>query len=212
MFGANRRIWGGIPLNVNKKIGASLFLIGMLLPSISYAGDSFTQPGVYACGVCSLKVPEDKVFPYSINAERIWDNDGNFIGFKSIEKKLASAGIKDYKIVSQDTKKGNVLFNIVSNDKNKSFISSIIFNEVDEWPEEVFDETIINGTRAENDCKKKAYDSALREFNEAKNPKFSYYSDEPNIEGKYNGVKGTYDIKVCFNAEINEDVVASDDE
>lgn len=211
MFGLNRRIWG-IPLNVNKKIGASLFLIGMLLPSISYAGDSITQPNVYACGVCSLKVPEDKVFPYSINAERIWDNDGNFIGFKSIEKKLASAGIKDYKIVSQDTKKGNVLFNIVSNDKNKSFISSIIFNEVDEWPEEVFDETIINGTRAENDCKKKAYDSALREFNEAKNPKFSYYSDEPNIEGKYNGVKGTYDIKVCFNAEINEDVVASDDE
>lgn len=212
MFGANRRIWGGIPLNVNKKIGASLFLIGMLLPSISYAGDSIIQPNVYACGVCSLKVPEDKVFPYSINAERIWDNDGNFIGFKSIEKKLASAGIKDYKIVSQDTKKGNVLFNIVSNDKNKSFISSIIFNEVDEWPEEVFDETAINGTRAENDCKKKAYDSALREFNEAKNPKFSYYSDEPNIEGKYNGVKGTYDIKVCFNAEINEDVVASDDE
>lgn len=212
MFGANRRIWGGIPLNVNKKIGTSLFLIGMLLPSISYAGDSITQPNVYACGVCSLKVPEDKVFPYSINAERIWDNDGNFIGFKSIEKKLASAGIKDYKIVSQDTKKGNVLFNIVSNDKNKSFISSIIFNEVDEWPEEVFDETIINGTRAENDCKKKAYDSALREFNEAKNPKFSYYSDEPNIEGKYNGVKGTYDIKVCFNAEIAEDTETSDDE
>lgn len=212
MFGLNRRIWGGIPLNVNKKIGTSLFLIGMLLPSISYAGDSITQPNVYACGVCSLKVPEDKVFPYSINAERIWDNDGNFIGFKSIEKKLASAGIKDYKIVSQDTKKGNVLFNIVSNDKNKSFISSIIFNEVDEWPEEVFDETIINGTRAENDCKKKAYDSALREFNEAKNPKFSYYSDEPNIEGKYNGVKGTYDIKVCFNAEIGEDAVVSDDE
>lgn len=212
MFGLNRRIWGGIPLNVNKKIGTSLFLIGMLLPSISYAGDSITQPNVYACGVCSLKVPEDKVFPYSINAERIWDNDGNFIGFKSIEKKLASAGIKDYKIVSQDTKKGNVLFNIVSNDKNKNFISSIIFNEVDEWPEEVFDETIINGTRAENDCKKKAYDSALREFNEAKNPKFSYYSDEPNIEGKYNGVKGTYDIKVCFNAEIVEDAVVSDDE
>ena len=199
-------------MNVNKKIGASLFLIGMLLPSISYAGDSIAQPTVYACGVCSLKVPEDKVFPYSINAERIWDGDGNFIGFKSIEKKLASAGIKDYKIVSQDTKKGKVLFNIVSNDKNKNFISSIIFDEVDEWPEEVFDETIINGTRAENDCKKKAYDSALREFNEAKNPKFSYYSDEPNIEGKYNGVKGTYDIKVCFNAEINLDAETSDDE
>ena len=203
---------GGTPLNVNKKIGTSLFLIGMLLPSISYAGDSIAQPTVYACGVCSLKVPEDKVFPYSINAERIWDNDGNFIGFKSIEKKLASAGIKDYKIVSQDTKKGKVLFNIVSNDKNKNFISSIIFDEVDEWPDEVFDETIINGTRAENDCKKKAYDSALREFNEAKNPKFSYVTDEPYIEGKYNNMKGTYDIKICFNAEINEDAGASDDE
>lgn len=199
-------------MNVNKKIGTSLFLIGMLLPSISYAGDSITQPDVYACGICSLKVPEDKVFPYSINAERIWDNDGNFIGFKSIEKKLASAGIKDYKIVSQDTKKGKVLFNIVSNDKNKNFISSIIFDEVDEWPENIFDETIIYGTRAENDCKKKAYDSALREFNEAKNPKFSYYSNEPDIEGKYNGVKGTYDIKVCLNGEIISEEGISDDE
>ena len=148
MFGLNRRIWRSIPLNVNKKIGVLLFFIGMLFPSISYAGDSITQPDVYACGICSLKVPEDKVFPYSINAERIWDNDGNFIGFKSIEKKLVSAGIKDYKIVSQDTKKGYVLFNIVSNDKNKNFISSIIFSEVDEWPEEVFDETAIKVTRA----------------------------------------------------------------
>ena len=212
MFRQNRRIGGGIPLNVNKKIGTSLFLIGMLLPSISYAGDSITQPNVYACGVCSLKVPEDKVFQYSINAERIWDNDGNFIGFKSIEKKLASAGIKDYKIVSQDTKKGKVLFNIVSNDKNKNFISSIIFDEVDEWPEEVFDESIINGTRAENDCQKKAYDSALREFNEAKNPKFSYNVGTPDIMSKYNDAKGTYDIKVCLNGEINEEEETSDDE
>lgn len=212
MFGANRRILGGISLNVNKKIGTSLFLIGMLLPSISYAGDSIRQPNVYACGICSLKVPEDKVFPYSINAERIWDNDGNFIGFKSIEKKLASAGIKDYKIVSQDTKKGKVLFNIVSNDKNKNFISSIIFDEVDEWPENIFDETAINGTRAENDCKKKAYDSALREFNEAKNPKFSYEIEAPEGESVYNDMKGTYDIKVCLNGEIISEEGTSDDE
>lgn len=212
MFGLNRRIWGDIPLNVNKKIGTSLFLIGMLLPSISYAGDFITQPDVYACGICSLKVPEDKVFPYSINAERIWDNDGNFIGFKSIEKKLASAGIKDYKIVSQDTKKGKVLFNIVSNDKNKNFISSIIFDEVDEWPENIFDETAIHGTRAENDCKKKAYDSALREFNEAKNPKFSYEIDASEFGSGYNDMKGTYDITVCLNGEIISEEGTSDDE
>lgn len=159
-----------------------------------------------------VKGSEDKVFPYSINAERIWDNDGNFIGFKSIEKKLASAGIKDYKIVSQDTKKGNVLFNIVSNDKNKNFISSIIFSEVDEWHENIFDETAINGTRAENDCKKKAYDSALREFNEAKNPKFSYEIDAPEIERGYNDMKGTYDIKVCLSGEIFSEEGISDDE
>lgn len=82
MFGANRRIWGGIPLNVNKKIGASLFLIGMLLPSISYAGDSITQPNVYACGVCSLKVRKTRSFhiqsmpkEYGIMMETLLDSN-----------------------------------------------------------------------------------------------------------------------------------------
>lgn len=104
------------------------------------------------------------------------------------------------------------MFNIVSNDKNKNFISSIIFSEVDEWHENIFDETAINGTRAENDCKKKAYDSALREFNEAKNPKFSYEIDAPEIERGYNDMKGTYDIKVCLSGEIFSEEGISDDE